>query len=181
MRLYTYAIKFYTNIPLLRRSRNTILRNRRSRSCAGPTLPQHGNAECMHARGTRPRKRTHACRHSGACMQAIATAPVARTRRAGPRRSCVPAARDRDVARGSEHGSDGSARPFRGSDGAARPFCGSEWHHLSPASQFCGRDIFSQFFSMHVYKRKTLKTKVYIQIFSYLIYLSRVPFARREV
>lgn len=68
------------------------------------------------------------------------------------------------VARGSEHGSDGSARPFRGSDGATRPFCGSEWHHLSPASPLCGRGIFSQFFSMHVYKRKRLKTKVYIQI-----------------
>lgn len=136
----------------------------------------------MHACTRNTATQAHACMQAQRCMHAGNSDRAGRAYpRAGPRRSCVPAARDRDVARGSEHGSDGSARPFRGSDGAARPFCGSEWHHLSPASQFCGRDIFSQFFSMHVYKRKTLKTKVYIQIFSYLIYLSRVPFARREV
>lgn len=64
-------------------------------------------------------------------------------------RSRVPAVRDRDVARGS----DGSARPFRG----------SEWLRLGPAPSFYGRGIFSQFFPIHVYKRKTLKKKVYIQ------------------
>lgn len=135
MRLYIYAIKFYTNIPLPRRSRTTILRNRRSRRIA-----------VRDRRGTRPRKRTHACRHSGACM---------------PRRSRAPAARDRDVARRARERA--RQRRFRAAIPRERR-CHAAVHHLSPASPLCGRGIFSQFFSMHVYKRKRLKTKVYIQI-----------------
>lgn len=169
LRLYTYVTKICINIPLPqcgyvgpRRSRTTIpwdwwscspsMRHRlapavRRNHCVGPADQLRGTA-----RSLRPAARDRAARCT--CTQACIHTRLQPYLVDAAGQACVTAPGAGLLRAGAGASREGARVPRPHSTGAS-----------GPTSPFCGRGIFLQFFSMHVYKRNIFQKEVYFQFF----------------